>query len=139
MFDWSRANETELLQTCREAGINVRPGLPNERLAKLLTGEEEAVEEDANPIDSWRNALMDFLLDYWMMARGQIDCPAKELECWTERPTTQQVGVDYGPRRKPGLPPGRIACRTCTDAQVMCCIIQNAPNQHLIEQRRRNK
>lgn len=134
MFDWSRANETELLQTCRAAGISVAPGTPKELLIRLLTGEVDPEDTQPNPIDEWRDALMEFLLDYWMAARGQTDCPAKELEVWTERPPGQVLI-----HRKPGLPPGRIACRTCTDAQVMCCIVQNAPNANLIEIRRNRK
>ena len=132
MFDWSRANETELLQTCRTAGISVAPGTPKEQLIKLLTGETEPEEVQPNPVDSWRDALMEFLLDHWLVARGQIECPAKELESWTERQPGQILI-----RRKPGLPPGQIACRTCTDTQVMCCVVQNAANEQLIQARRR--
>ena len=137
MFDWSRANETELLQACRDAGVDAAPGTLKERLILLLTGEVELGIGEVNPIDTWRHALMNFLLDYWVVARGQIDCPAKELDCWVDRPDDRQVGQDHGPRRKPGLPPGPIACRTCTDAQVMCCVVQNASNAQQIEQRRK--
>ena len=132
MFDWSRANETELLQACRQVGISVAPGTPRETLAKLLTGELEPQDAQLNPIDQWRDALMNFLLDYWMMARGQIDCPAKDLEGWTERVEGQLLI-----RRKAGLPPGRLACRTCTDAQVICCVVQNEVNEKQIELRRK--
>ena len=132
MFDWSRANETELLQTCREAGISVMPGTSKELIIQLLSGEVEPEGCATNPMDSYRNALMDFLLDYWMMVRGQIDCPAKQLEIWTTRPDQ----ANYAPKRLPGLPPNRVACRTCTDAQVMCCIVQNASNAQTIENRR---
>ena len=132
MFDWSRANETELLQACRGAGISVAPGTPKDTLIKLLTGEVEPQEVQPNPIDGWRDALMEFLLDFWMMARGQIDCPAKELEIWTETIPGQMLI-----RRKPGLPTGQLACRTCTDAQVVCCVVQNASNEKLIQLRRK--
>jgi len=130
MFDWNRANETELLQACRAAGISAAPGTPKETLIQLLTGEKE--EATPNPIDKWREALMEFLLDYWMVVRGQTECPAKDLEVWTEQLPGQAIV-----QRKPGLPPGQIACRTCTDAQVMCCIVQNKANAHLIERRKK--
>lgn len=134
MFDWSRANETELLQVCRQRGISVSPGTPKETLIKLIVGEVEPEEVEPNPIDEWRDALMEFLLDYWSVVRGQTGCPAKDLEQWTER-TPGELLI----RRKPGLPPGRIACRTCTDTQVMCCIVQNAANEKLVQIRRRKK
>lgn len=130
MFDWGRANETELLQSCRDAEISVKPGLPKEMLIQVLTGMVEEAAIPSNPIDGWREALMDFLLDHWTTMRVQTGCPARDLECWAEAD-----GILI--RRKPGLPPGKLACRTCMDARVMCCIVQNPKSESLVESRKK--
>ena len=130
MLDWNRANKTELLQACRDAEISASPGLPKETLIQLLLGKVEEEEVPGNPIDSWREAMMDFLLDHWTTMRVQTCGPARDLECWA-------VADGIIVRRKPGLPPGKIACRTCTDAQVMCCIVQHPKSEPLIECRRK--
>ena len=132
MFDWERANDTELHMSCRSAGYDISPDTPRQDMIRMLKGEIEPGEGPVNPVDSWREALMEFLLDHWAQLRAQLQCPAKELETWTEK-----SGFGTLVSRKPGLPATRIACRSCLDSQVITCVVKNQTNENLIQIRRK--
>ncbi len=104
-----RCNATELYQLCRKAKLAVLPSASKEEMAALLIGELEPIEEYHN-IDSWRIALMQFVLDYWRKLETQITCPAKSRD----------------PR----------ACFQCTDAQVITCVVDAEAHEDLIQLRR---
>ena len=108
--DWERCNKTELYQTCRAAGLNVHPTDTNERFIQLLEGTEEDPPV-AHPIDPWRDAIMNFVIDYWPKLQSQITCPAKS--------------------RDPH------ACYGCVDQQVISCIVKNEPVLQYIQIRRK--
>ena len=108
---FEQCNHTELYQICQRLHLNVHPGLSKGTLIALLLGEEEPSPEWTNAIDSWRHAIMAFLLDHWQVVRAQLACPAKT-----------------------GDP---LACFNCIDAQVVSCLVQNADEEHLIQLKRK--
>lgn len=104
-------NRTELVQLCVQRGLTPPPYAPKDQLIACLLGDEEPPEDWENPVDSWRHALMGFLLDHWEVVRSQLDCPAKS-----------------------GDP---LACFQCADTQVISCIVSNPGNEHLISLKRK--
>lgn len=100
-------NHTELYQLCRKKGLGVRPTMTRGALSALLcdTGEIDEVE---NPVDSWRDALIAFIGNYWTSLRPQLKCPAKNLR----NPDPEMVNP------KP--------CFGCPDMQVMSCVAQQS-------------
>lgn len=106
---WVRVNRTEVYQCCLNAGMRVHPATTREQMVKYLTGEEEPPEEP-HPIDSWRDGIMAFLLDYWKKVHIQLTCPAGS-----------------------GDPK---ACFGCLDVQTIACILQSPNVEQLIESRR---
>jgi len=109
-------NHTELYQTCRRVGLNVRPNATIPQLIAYIMGDEvpPPLDEATHPIDSWRHGIIGFLLDHWTTLEPQIKCPAKNLRHPTE----------------PNLRP----CFGCVDAQVITCVTQNDGKvEHLIQ------
>jgi hypothetical protein len=88
-----RCNRTELAQLCKETGREVHPTMSTEGVLLVLVGEEQPV---ANPIDTWRDAIMDFVLANWDKVRPQITCPA----------------ISQSPK----------ACHGCSDMRVVACL-----------------
>lgn len=108
---FSAFNRTELYQLCRRVGFNIPPTTSVEKMIVYLQGEEEAPMEP-NIFNSWRDAIMLFLLEHWKAVESQLTCPAKSGD----------------PR----------SCYQCIDQQVISCIVQQSPyDQKLIELRRK--
>jgi hypothetical protein len=125
-------NKTELLQICSSAGISVHPASSKEEIKDAIVTRGENVKP--NPIDEWRNALMDFLLDYWVQVRSQITCPATDLVMHVIEDPLKPHLV----KRKPGLPQGRVACRKCPDMRVMACVAINSQFEEQIAKKVKN-
>lgn len=111
-------NQTELLQACARARINVVPSTAREQLISYLDGEVEPpdTKEIDNIFHSWRYGIIGFLNDHWREIESQITCPARDL-----RSTTN-------PNPKP--------CFGCLDTQVVSCLIENSKYIPLIESHR---
>ena len=90
-------NHTELMQLCKQSGINATPTLSTQALVAAIEG--IVVVKDGNPLDDWRYGIMAFLLEHWKRASSQLFCPAKSGD-----PT---------------------ACHQCVDAQVVHCMTTN--------------
>lgn len=94
---WKRANRTELYQACVRSGIRAPPGATKQELYDYLIGKVGC--EEGNPVDSWRDTIMAFMIAYWKKVRLQVTCPAK-----TKDPK---------------------ACYGCLDIQVIDCIVES--------------
>ncbi len=130
---YQQVNRTELYQVCRAKGLTVPSEASREELIAYITGREEPPEVE-NVFDSWRNGWMNFILDYWTQLRTQLTCPAQDLKKWTYKDRT--AGLTAQIKRKKGLPVIDIACRTCTDTQVVACILMNPESEEEIDERR---
>lgn len=80
-------------------------------MVALLEGTLERDPSTFHTADSWRDAIMHFVIDYWAKLQSQVTCPAKSQD----------------PR----------ACYGCVDQQVYSCLEKNGPTRHYIEQRRK--
>ena len=129
---YEKVNRTELFQVCRRKGIIVPANSTRKELVDYLTGKVEPPAE-ANVFDTWRHGMMNFVLDYWTQLRTQLTCPAQELKTWT---VTDMTLVGKPSTRKEGLPTTSIACRTCTDAQIIACVLTNPESEDKINTRR---
>jgi hypothetical protein len=69
-----------------------------EQMVALLEGEVEGPEVE-HPVDIGRDAIMEFVNDYWVKLRSQLTCPAKSRD----------------PK----------ACYGCVDTQVFSCLVEN--------------
>ena len=107
----SACNYTELFQVCQRLGLPVSPDLPKDTIIKIILGEEPPPESWSSVMDSWRDAIMAFLLDHWDVVRSQLECPAKS-----------------------GNPK---SCYECIDTRVISCLVDNAPNETLIQLKRK--
>jgi len=118
-------NRTELYQLCRNSGIDVHPGTPRDLLILFLLGDESPDEYTVtgNPIDSWREGLINFISEYWQTIRPQIRCPAMYLK------TPNEKTGEYDPR----------PCFKCTDMQVVTCIVQNPASEVFVDNLRKSK
>jgi|SRR3972149_742956 len=96
-------NRTELMQTLKELGYSVHPGCPEELLHIFLVdrADPEGYDVPSNPINSWRQGLINFIDEHWVKLRPQLFCPAKDLKTTNPRP-----------------------CFGCTDIQVLTCVVQ---------------
>ena len=103
---WARCNHTELYQACQRAGVPALPNYSKERMIALLEGLEEPQEIDYI-VDTWRDAIMAFVKEYWAKLRSQLTCPAKSGD----------------PR----------ACYGCVDAQVYACLVENEQMEPFIK------
>jgi hypothetical protein len=106
----SRCNCTELYQICRRLGLSVQPATNKEQMIRILLGEEPP-PDCKNEADSWRDAIMDFLLDHWQTVRGLLDCPAKSGDS--------------------------MSCYKCLDQQVVSCLVENKDSLVQIRSRRK--
>lgn len=104
-------NRTELVQVCRDIGLRVEPGTTEEDIFKMLEGELVVTDVGKSNVDTWRDAIMAFLLDNWQVVRAQLDCPAKSGE--------------------------PNACYGCIDAQVIACVVDNQRSEKLIQLKRK--
>lgn len=111
-----RCNRTELYQMCRDAQIFIHPFTPKEALIGYLIGvyQPPAMTEQQQPVNRWRYALIGFLSEHWMRVHPQLKCPAKRMR-------------DPDPQERLEKP-----CFTCTDVQVMSCVVGNADHEDLI-------
>ena len=108
-----QCNHTELYKFCRDDGLHVDPASSREQLIKYLLHDVEVPAGGYNEVDSWRHGIMGFLIDHWEIVRAQLECPAQSKD----------------PR----------ACFGCTDAMVLSCVTDNAPNELLIQMKRRRE
>jgi len=102
---FDRFNHTELYQACRSAGIVCSPREPREKLIAYLESEQEPPPYE-HEFDRWRHGIMGFVLEYWKKLEAQLHCPAKS-----------------------GSP---LACFSCVDAQVVCCVVNAKTHENLI-------
>ncbi len=72
----------------------------------LLEGTLEPVEV-SSPVNEWRDAIMEFVNEYYAKLRSQLTCPAKTRD----------------PK----------ACYGCVDTQVYTCLTENEQMQPFIE------
>lgn len=103
---FEKFNHTELYQACLSAGIVCPPGESREKLIEYLEGEAEPDPGEMHDLDRWRHGIMGFILEYWSKLESQLTCPAKS--------------------KNP------LSCFQCIDQQVIACVVQNKPNEHLI-------
>jgi len=108
-----RCNHTELYQMCVDQGIPVSAALTQEQLIECYLGEMDVPPNERHDVDTWRIGIMGFLLDHWEVVKAQLECPAKS-----------------------GDPK---ACFGCTDAMVLSCVLDNEPNEELIQLKRRRE
>lgn len=110
MSVWAKCNHTELLQVCLDAQLPAHPRMTREELVQLL---ECTAEPVTNPMDAWRDALAQFIDDYWVRLRSQLTCPARSHD--------------------------PAACYGCLDAQVAVCLYADGSNevQQLIKLRKK--
>lgn len=101
------ANASELYQIAREQGHVVLPSLEKSTLIRIIIGEEQPPPIYEHVIDEWRHAIMGFIIDHRKSLETQIKCPASSF--------------------KPD------ACFGCLDQQVICCLVTNPENQHVIQ------
>ncbi len=101
---------------CVRARLSVRPNTARSDLIAYLEGDLETPDVNENVFDSWRAAIIEFLLEHWKKIETQITCPAKMLK------------DPKNPNPKP--------CFGCVDAQVVICIIQNHDAEQLINAHR---
>ena len=101
-------NHTELYQMCVRIGEPASPSATREHMIAIING--EAHTEESLPMNSWRDAIMAFVLDHWTILQSQLQCPAKS-----------------------GDPQ---ACYECVDAQVLHCITTNPEARDQIEEKR---
>lgn len=104
-------NHTELYQLGRRAGLLVTPSMSREELIAEFTRDTPMPLGITNPMDSWRNGLAGFVMDYWSKLQNQVTCPLKSKD----------------PK----------SCFGCLDMQVITCITNNPSNEEVI--RRYNK
>lgn len=105
-----RCNATELYQLCVGAGIPVHPNYSKEKMIALLEGTEEPVDVN-HPTYIWRDAIMEFVEEYWAKLRSQLTCPAKTRD----------------PK----------ACYGCVDTQVYACLVENEQMEPYIQLKRK--
>lgn len=115
--DWAACNRTELYQWAREAGY---PALPSMSKKELIALVEDKADWPSTPhaFDGLRIALMKYILSYWSVLKGSIQCPAKS-----------------------GDP---MACFNCLDQQIISCVNTNAAHEkeirlHVIQPSPRKK
>lgn len=106
--DWAACNRTELYQWARRAGFPVLPSMSKKELIALL---EDRVDWPSTPhsFDGLRIGLMSYILSYWSVLKGSIQCPAKS-----------------------GDPK---ACFGCLDQQIISCVNTNAAHEKQIRLR----
>ena len=104
---FAHCNSSELYQIAREGGHVVLPSLPNDQLIRIIVGAEPAPPLHEHVVDSYRHAIMAFIIDHRKALETQIKCPARSF--------------------KPD------ACFGCLDQQVYSCLVANPDQQRLIQ------
>lgn len=110
LYDWTQLNYSELYQAAQAAGHQPLPQATPEQLVALLEGLQEPSDE-YNPINDLRDAIMAFVLEYWVKLQSQLTCPAKS-----------------------GDPK---ACYGCLDTQVVSCLVKNEAVRPFIQLKRK--
>ena len=111
-YEWSQLNYSELYQAAQAAGCTPLPQATPDELIASLEGRREPPDE-YNPINDVRDAIMSFVIEYWVKLQSQLTCPAKS-----------------------GDPK---ACYGCIDTQVVSCLVKNEAVRPFIQLKRKKQ